>query len=83
MIGCKVKPVEEIRSQDGLTDVGDNEGEIESSVGNANLTVHEAVAGDIRPVGCLKLPSIGSGRALLSRRGEYRPERPAIDKPSC
>ena len=53
MIGGEVESVEEVRPEYGLSDVSDDEGEVEGSVGDAYLAVGEAVAGDFRTVGRL------------------------------
>ena len=53
MVWSKVEPIEEVGSQDRLTDVGDYECEIEFSIGNVDLTVDEAVAGNVGAVRCL------------------------------
>lgn len=82
MIGREIKSVQEVCTEDGLADVSDNEGEIESSICDANLAVGEAVARDIRTVGSLQLPSVGTRVSLLGSRREDRPQSAAVDKPS-
>ena len=47
MIGREIKSVQEICTEDGLADVGNNEGEIESSICDANLAVGKAVARNV------------------------------------
>ena len=53
VIGREVESVKKICAKDGLSDVGNDEGEVEGSVCYANLAVGEAIAEDVRPIGRL------------------------------
>ena len=79
MVRSKVKFGKKVRAKDGLTDVGDNESKIKFSIFDPNLAVIEAVAGDIGPIGCLKLPSIWARRSLLGSGRDDGPVCTAID----
>ena len=47
MIGSQIKTVQEVGTQDRLANVGDDESEVKYSVFNANLSVREAIAGNV------------------------------------
>lgn len=53
MVGCEIKTGQEIGPQDGLADVGYDEGKVENAVSDADLTIAKAVAGNFRPVCCM------------------------------
>ena len=82
MVGSEVKLVKKISPQDGLTDVGYDEGKIKGSIFDANLAIGEAVARNVRTVGGLQFPSIRSGGALLRSGRDDGPECATVDQPS-
>ena len=47
MVWGEVKTIEEVRSQDRLTDVGDDKRKVESAVADEDLSVGESVTGDV------------------------------------
>ena len=53
MVGCEIKTGQEIGPQDGLADVSYDECKIKDAVGDADLTVAKAVAGNFGPVCCM------------------------------
>ena len=47
MVGSKIKTVKKVCTKYWLAYIGDDEGEVEFSIFDADLTVREAVAGDV------------------------------------
>ena len=79
MVGREVKAGQKVGAKDGLTDVGDNEGEVEDAIGDAYLSVGEAIAGDFGTVCCMKFPRIWSRRFLLLSWGYDGPKGTTVD----
>ena len=82
MVGSEVKSVKKVCSEDGLADIGYNKRKIKGSILDADLAIGEAIAGNVRTVGGLQFPSVGSGGALLGSGRYDGPESATVDQPS-